>query len=420
MKLPPADVVSAVVVAVAIEFMKIRILSLLFAAVLQVVPLARVVYTTAQTVVPESTVIFRLVIGAVAALGAFDAVSGASTIITSPNNATGTVGQAFSYRITVGPRSANVFRATPLPDGLYMDRSHIRGTPTIVGETRVRLTASDGGHSVGKWITIYILAPPGAAPPAFIEQPGDQSALLGEATMFHSSAVSEVPARFQWLFNGDPIAGGTNSDLTFINTPNVFVGLYSVIAVNAFGSVTSSAARLYVRVPLVNSDALWSYSDTGKPQPGAWRKLSFKDAAWPVGTGSFGYGWGDENTLVSTGPNPLRTNITTYFRHKFVVLDSNAYSGFNVALQADDGAVVFLNGKELLRLNLKPRGAVSPRLLALSGREHPVDQQWFTTNIFRPLVLTGTNIFAIEVHQARTNGADMRFDLRFSGLRSEL
>jgi hypothetical protein len=399
--------------------MKIRILSLLFAAVLQLVPLARVAYSTAQAVVPESTVIFRLIIGVVAALGAFDAVSGASTTITSPNNATGTVGQAFTYRITVGPRSANVFRAAPLPDGLYMDRSYIRGTPTTVGETRVRLTASDGGHSVGKWITIYILPPPGAAPPTFIEQPTDQNALPGEATTFRSSVVSEVPVKFQWLFNGDPIPDGTNSELTFVNTPGVFAGLYSAVASNAFGSVTSSAARLYLRVPLVDSDAAWRYADTGKPQPGTWRKLPFKDAAWPVGTTSFGYGWGDENTLVSTGPSPLRTNITTYFRHKFVVLDSNAYSGFNVALQADDAAAVFLNGKELLRLNLKPRGAVSPRLLALSAREHPADQRWFTTNIFRPVVLTGTNIFAIEVHQAKTNGADMRFDFRFSGLKTE-
>jgi hypothetical protein len=399
--------------------MKIRILSLLFAAVLHVVPLARVVYTTAQTIVPEGTVIFRLVIGAVAALGAFDAVSGASTIITSPNNATGTVGQAFSYRITVGPRSASVFRAAPLPDGLHMDRSYIRGTPTTVGETRVRLTASDGGHSVSKMITIYILAPPGASPPTFIEQPRDQNALPGEATTFHASVASEASARFQWLFNGAPITDGTNSDLTFVNTPNVFVGQYSVIAVNAFGSVTSSPARLYLRIPLVDANAAWSYSDTGRPQPGAWRKLPFKDAAWLVGTGPFGYGWGDEITFVSTGPNPLRTNITTYFRHKFVVADSNAYSGFNVAFQADDGAVVFLNGKELSRLNLKPRGAVSPRSLALSARDHPADQQWFTTNFFRPLVLTGTNIFAIEVHQAKTNGADMRFDFRFSGLRTE-
>ena len=36
-----------------------------------------------------------------------------------------------------------------------------------------------------------------------------------------------------------------------------------------------------------------------------------------------------------------------------------------------------------------------------------------------PLVLTGTNLFAIEVHQAKTNGADMRFDFGFSGLKTE-
>lgn len=178
--------------------MKNRILSLLCAAVLQLVPLARVVHSTAQAVLPESTIVFRLVIGAVAALGAFDAVSGASTIITSPNNATGTIGQVFSYRITVGPRSANVFRAAPLPDGLYMDRSYIRGTPTTVGETRVRLTASDGGHSVSKWITIYILPPPDAAPPFFVAQPSDQDALPGEITLFHSSALSVAPVAVQW------------------------------------------------------------------------------------------------------------------------------------------------------------------------------------------------------------------------------
>jgi hypothetical protein len=65
------------------------------------------------------------------------------------------------------------------------------------------------------------------------------------------------------------------------------------------------------------------------------------------------------------------------------------------------------------------RGAVSPRLPAWSVREHPLDQQWFTTNIIRPLVLTGTNLFAVEVHQAKTNGADLRFDFRFSGLKTE-
>jgi len=391
-------------------------LSLLCATALQTVPLARVVYSAAQAVVPESAVVFRLIIGAVATLGAFDAVSGASTVIFSPNTATGMVSQAFNYRILVGPRAATIYRAAPLPDGLYMDRSYILGTPTTPGATQVKLTASDGSHAVSKWITIYILAPPSNAPPSFVSRPADQIALAGETTAFHSAVVSESPVTFQWLFNGSPIMDATNSDLVFINTPNVFAGLYSVIAANEFGSITSAPARLYLRVSLVDSAAVWSYSDTGKAQPASWRKLAFNDATWATGAAPFGFGWGDESTLVSPGSNPLRTNITTYFRHKFVVADSNAYTGFNIAVQADDGTVVFLNGKELLRLNMKPRGGISPRLPALTGRDHPSDQQWFNTNVFKPLVLTGTNVFAVEVHQAKTNGADLRFDFQFSRL----
>jgi len=396
--------------------MKIRILSLLFAAALQVAPCARVVYSSVQAVVPESTVIFRLIIGAVAALGAFDAVSGASTVITSPNNATGVVGQAFSYRITVGPRAATIFRASPLPDGLYMDRSYILGTPTTPGETEVKLTASDGGHAVSKWIRIYILAPPGESPPTFLEQPRDQGAVPGEQTTFHVTILSQAPAQLQWLLNGQSIANAINNELSFVNEPGVFTGLYSVVANNAFGSVTSATARLYRREPLVEADAVWRYADSGKNLRATWRKPVYKDAPWLTGTAPFGYGWGDEVTTLNAGANLPRPIITTYFRHPFVVADSNAYAGFNLSLQADDGAVVLLNGKEVLRYNMSPKGAVSFRRTALAAREQPIEREWYSTNIFRPLVLTGTNVFAVEVHQAKTNGADMRFDFRFSGL----
>ena len=396
--------------------MRIRFYSLLFAAFLQVVPLARVAHSTAQAVAPGATIIFRLLLGAVAALGAFDAVSGASTTIFSPNSATGTVAHAFSYHILVGPRAATIYRATPLPEGLYMDRSYILGNPAKPGVTEVKLTASDGGHAVSKWITIHILPPDGPWPPIFVEQPHDQSASPGGVTTFHSSIFSNDPATFQWLFNGEPIVGATSSDLTFANDPNVHVGLYSVIANNPTGSATSAVARLYLGVPLVDSNSVWKYSDTGKNMGAKWRALPFKDATWLAGMAPFGYGWGDESTVVSAGTNPLKPNVTTYFRQTFVIADSNAYTGFNLSLQADDGAAVYLNGQELLRLNLAEKGAVSFRKVALSARQSPTEREWYAANIFHPLVANGTNIFAVEVHQAKTNGADMRFDFRFTGL----
>jgi hypothetical protein len=379
-------------------------------------PLARVVYSAAQSVVPENAVVFRLIIGAVAALGAFDSVSGASTRILSPNSATGTVGQAFSYKIIVGPRSASLYRAAPLPDGLHLERNAILGNPTTPGITEVKLTASDGGHSVIKWITIYILPPDGPWPPTFTQQPRDEVASPGEVTTFHAGVFSNEPATFQWLLNGEPISGATGPDLTFANDPTVRTGLYSVIASNPSGSATSAVARLYLGVPLVDSSSVWSYSDLGKNMGAKWRTLRFNDSTWRTGLAPFGYGWGDENTAVSAGANPLKPNITTYFRQAFVVGDSNAYAGLSLSVQADDGAAVYLNGKELLRLNLPARGAISFRKVALSERQLPAEREWYSTNIFQPLLLAGTNLLAVEIHQAKTNGADMRFDLRCTGL----
>ena len=55
--------------------------------------------------------------GPAALLGGVDAVSGASTTITSAKTGTATNGVAYSYRITTGPDVANRFAAAPLPAG---------------------------------------------------------------------------------------------------------------------------------------------------------------------------------------------------------------------------------------------------------------------------------------------------------------
>lgn len=395
--------------------MRVKIFSLLCAVALQLVPCARHLSFAVRAALPETPAFVRLLIAGIAGLGAFDSVSGGSTIIVSPSTATGVVGQAFSYRIALVGHAASIFRAAPLPPGLAMDRSLIVGAPTVPGETRVKLTASDGSHAVIKWITIDILPPPESAPPVFDQQPADQSALPGEVTTFHSSVISLASPTFQWMRGSASIVGATNSDLTFLNDGTVFVGAYSVIASNPFGAVTSAPVQLFLRVPIVEAAAAWSYADNGKSLGTVWRKPAFKDATWRVGHVPFGYGWGDEATVVSAGANPLHPIITTYFRRPFVITDSNAFTGFQLSLQADDGAVVYLNTKELLRFNI-PRGPISARTFATAGRDNPADHEWYSTNILRPFVLQGTNVLAVEVHQARNNGSDMRFDLRFSGL----
>lgn len=85
--------------------------ALVLAAALQLVPLARVALVNQAIPAPGYAVILRLAAGAVAFLGSYHAVSGASAAIAGlsdlnppgpiTTNATGTVNQLFAYRIVV-------------------------------------------------------------------------------------------------------------------------------------------------------------------------------------------------------------------------------------------------------------------------------------------------------------------------------
>src|SRR5262245_2284182 len=100
---------------------------------------------------------------------------------------------------------------------------------------------------------------------------------------------------------------------------------------------------------LVPTGSVWKYLDNGSNQGTAWRATSFNDSAWASGAGQLGYGDGDEATAVSYGPSSTNKYITTYFRKSFNVANPSTYASLTLAVLRDDGAVVYLNGKEVFR-----------------------------------------------------------------------
>src|SRR5580765_5665592 len=113
---------------------------------------------------------------------------------------------------------------------------------------------------------------------------------------------------------------------------------------------------------LVSTGSVWKYLDNGSDQGASWQGLLFDDSLWASGPAELGYGDGDEATVVNAGPATNRF-ITTYFRHSFVV-DPVAYTNLAVRLLRDDGAVVYLNGTEILRSNM-PTNDIDYTTLAL-------------------------------------------------------
>ena len=74
-----------------------------------------------------------------------------------------------------------------------------------------------------------------------------------------------------------------------------------------------------------------------------------------TGSAPFGYGDGDEATVLSYGPAVTNKFITTYFRRAFTVANTSVIHALTLRLLRDDGAVVYLNGAEVFRSNMPDR-----------------------------------------------------------------
>ena len=115
---------------------------------------------------------------------------------------------------------------------------------------------------------------------------------------------------------------------------------------------------------------MWKYHDNGVDLGTAWRADGYgEDSSWQEGLAELGYGDGDEKTILSYGPNASSKYPTYYFRKTFTVADPAAYGPLSLTLLRDDGAIVYLNGTEVHRVNM-PAGTVVYTTYASSAADY--------------------------------------------------
>ena len=165
---------------------------------------------------------------------------------------------------------------------------------------------------------------------------------------------------------------------------------------------------------LVPTGATWKYLDNGSNQGTAWRATSFDDSSWSAGPAQLGYGDGDEATTLGFGPDANNKFITSYFRRAFNVTNASLFTTLTLRLLRDDGAVVYLNGVEVWRTNM-PAGTVghlTTASVAIAGADETTFVQ---TTISPSLLVNGTNVLAVELHQSGGTSSDISFDLQLIG-----
>jgi hypothetical protein len=191
-----------------------------------------------------------------------------------------------------------------------------------------------------------------------------------------------------------------------------FVGL--ILGWAAFGGAVSAKEVLLPK----GGKTEWKYLDDGSSPPANWADPKFDDAKWKTGKAPLGYGEPNLGTEVSYGEDSAKKHLTTYFRTTFKVgkKEDLNFEQVVIALQRDDGAAVFLNGKEVLRSNLKA-GELSSKTAATRSIGNAEETEWHRAELGADrLRYEAVNTVAVEVHQSTPGSSDLFLDLKVTGL----
>ena len=169
---------------------------------------------------------------------------------------------------------------------------------------------------------------------------------------------------------------------------------------------------------LIPAGSEWKYRDESSAPEATWKNTGYNDAGWKSGNAQFGYGEGDENTVISYGSDSQNKYITSYYRYPFQITDPANVSELNLSLMRDDGAVVYLNGTEILRSNM-PSGTITYSTTATTAVSNADESTYFEFTFDNTYLVTGNNVIAVEIHQSGSTSSDVSFDLSLEATLSQ-
>ncbi|MGA3163550.1 MAG: Ig-like domain-containing protein [Verrucomicrobiota bacterium] len=177
-----------------------------------------------------------------------------------------------SPRVTISSPTNNAIITQPAPVSIAVDVSDPDGVVTQVnlfwgatllatltnapytfqwtnlspGSYTLTAQAVDDSGPIGVSSPVGFVIVPPPKKPVFIVQPVSQNVFSGGTAMFSVQAAGPQPIYYQWLCNGVPINGATNTFLILNNVQPANAGTNTVLASNQWGSVVSQPAILSV------------------------------------------------------------------------------------------------------------------------------------------------------------------------------
>ena len=197
---------------------------------------------------------------------------------------------------------------------------------------------------------------------------------------------------------------------------NLIGGSHRLLAIGKSDTGVDYASQgVNIGVPqlLFPRGSAWKYLDDGSNQGTNWIASNFDDSFWSVGNAEFGYGDGDETTVIRSNRLDGSRIVTTYFRRTFNVTNPGSFSAIQMDVKRDDGAIVYLNGREAARFNV-PAGTITYTNFVPDASD---DGAVFLPAFISPSFLVeGVNVIAVEMHQSSLQSSDVTFDMDLAGI----
>ncbi|MBN1674196.1 MAG: chitobiase/beta-hexosaminidase C-terminal domain-containing protein [Kiritimatiellae bacterium] len=166
----------------------------------------------------------------------------------------------------------------------------------------------------------------------------------------------------------------------------------------------------------VQAGSAWRYrkgtAEASDP-PGAWRQLAFDDSSWSAGAAPFGYTSDTNEGPFGTTLDDMRYTYTSLFLRKAFTIESpHAVAEAVLFAEYDDGFIVWVNGEELVRVNVPGGpGSFLPYDATASTAIEPVPWARRLDSDALPPLGDGSNVLAVQAFNATLASSDLKFDL---------
>lgn len=154
---------------------------------------------------------------------------------------------------------------------------------------------------------------------------------------------------------------------------------------------------------LIPAHAEWQYLAGDDPET-SWTAIDFDAAKWKTGRAGFGYGDGDDRTVLKDMAGKYQR---VYIRREFNLDDSTAGGDLSLVINYDDAFIAYLNGREIHRVNVKSGAGPQARTI---GSHEASGPEVMRLRDASKLLKTGRNVLAIEGHNTSPSSSDFSLD----------